>query len=68
MPRSFQLPTPQEAGGGILLECQVCHAAGLLESAPGKPDPFLAPARAWPSIACPFTPGCLGHLWPQQRN
>lgn len=53
----------------LLVECTVCHVAGLLEWPEGPlPLPQRLPAGHWPQMACVFTDGCAGHVWPEWPN
>jgi hypothetical protein len=46
--------------------CAVCRGAGVYDLPPSaSPE---ADRAAWASLPCFFTPGCLGHVWPEAPN
>lgn len=53
------------AGGEVLVQCNVCHVAGVVEALPWERD---AVSAAWPSVPCVFTKDCTGHIWPDDPN
>ena len=51
--------------GQLLVQCTVCHIAGVVEALPLERGALRA---TWPSVACVFTDGCVGHMWPDALN
>jgi hypothetical protein len=65
-PEGTAEPT-RPAGGpaALLVECTVCHVAGVVEAQASESPTLRA---GWQALACVFTDGCPGHVWPEMPN
>jgi hypothetical protein len=56
---------PSRHSSSLLVECTVCHVAGVIEAEAREVGPLAA---SWAALDCLFTPGCIGHVWPEALN
>jgi hypothetical protein len=49
----------------LVVECTVCHVAGVVEAHHAETSVLRA---SWTALPCPFTDGCIGHAWPDAAN
>ena len=54
-----------DARTDVVVECNVCHVAGVLEV---EADRAAVLQADWEVMACAFTPHCIGHVWPEAIN